>query len=146
MSILVPLADAIVAALNAQPWLPEAAERKFRVRWDLEELTRLRIAVVPRTLVYRPLDRDRDIVEATVEIAVQQKIIVASEDQEVAALVALLEAIARHFRPGRRFNPLPSAVTAKVVLAANQPYVIEHLDELTAFNGSVLVTCEVVEE
>jgi len=125
MSVLVDIADAVVASLNAEPFAPPFTARRVFVPTETnEELARLHVTVVPRTVTIQPLTRNRSTFECTVQIGVQQ----AFDVSDLALADAFLD-IAEKIIDHLRFRDLPIGIgtnaswlriTHEVPIAAEQ--------------------------
>ena len=142
MATIVGLADAVVADLNSEGWsLPFVAQRLYRPRFDLAELTTLKVSVVPRSMTIETASRADDGRRYQLDLAIQQKLEAETAGQ-IDQLLGLAEEIARFFR-SRRPASLPQAVCVKV---ENEPvYAVEHLDELQCFTSVIRLTFLVVD-
>lgn len=142
--MLIALADAVVSELNAGSWgLAFTAARALRPRLKLEDLGALRVTVIPRGMTMAALTRGSAIRTQTVEISVMQRVssaVPATEEAAVEALVALMEELANAFKPPYVVDGAGHAVVTDVALAADKPFVEEHLDEAGLFNGSLVLT------
>lgn len=139
MAVILDIADAVVAELNNTPFsLPFTAERHYRPRYDLAEMTTLRVSVVPRSSEAQGLNRELDGYDYVIDIAVQQR-----TDMSQAALDALMtlaEEIADHFRE----HSLTTYPDARCTEVRHEPvYAFEHLDELRQFTSIVTLTYRV---
>lgn len=136
---ILAIADAVVAQLNATAFSrPVAAERHYLPRFELAEMTELRVSVVPRSVTSKGLDRNRDSFDHRVDIAVQQKI--EPTPGNLDALMVLVEEIADHFRS----EPLAGYPQARCTEVENVPvYAAEHLDEFRQFTSVVTLTFRV---
>lgn len=139
MAIILDIADAVVAELNAHAFSrPVTAERHYLPRFDLQEMSGLRVSVVPRALVNKPLDRGRDSFDYQIDVAVQQKIDLSKAALD--ALMVLVEEIADHFRK----QPLAAFPSARCIEVKNEPvYAQEHLAEFHQFTSVVTLTFRV---
>ena len=75
MSVIIDLADVVVALLNAETFAPTfTAERKYRPADDLGDLSTLTVLVVPKTQVLEPLTRGTNRNEYTLDIGVMKRV------------------------------------------------------------------------
>lgn len=145
MSIMRRLATATANWLRDEQWslafTPEVAYRPTRT---LESLSTLACTVAARTMTLTPWDRSGTAQKRVqIEINFQQRIdpqTGVGRDELLDNLVELLEEVANRLEPGTVFTELPEVSVAEVAIANDQPFVIENLDDLNAFNGSVVVT------
>jgi hypothetical protein len=139
MAVILDIADAVVAQLNATPFSrPVTAQRHYQPRFELAEMTGLKVSVVPRAAVAKSLDRNRDSFEYQIDVAVQQRTDMSQASLD--ALMTLVEEIADHFRT----QPLSGYPAARCVAVANEPvYALEHLDELRQFTSVITLTFRV---
>ncbi len=136
---IVQIADAVVAELNAAAFsLGFTAERHYLPKFELSELTTLRVSVVPREIASTSLDRNRDSFDYLIDVAVQKKVDPSVENLD--ALMALVEEIADHFRS----EPLVGLPQARCTEVKNAPvYALEHLDEFRQFTSVLTLTFRV---
>ncbi len=139
MAVILDIADAVVAELNATPFSqPVTAQRHYQPRFELLEMSELKVSVVPRSLVSKTLDRHRDSFEYQIDVAVQQKTDLSQASLD--ALMTLVEEIADHFRT----QPLASFPHARCTEVQNEPvYALDHLDELRQFTSVLTLTYRV---
>ena len=145
MSIMRRLATATANWLSSQPWslafTPTVAYRPTRT---LESLSTLACTVAARTMTLTPWDRSGTAQKRVqIEINFQQRLDPQTgfdRDELLDNLVELLEEVANRLEPGTVFTELPEVSVAEVAIANDQPFVIENLDDMNAFNGSVVVT------
>ncbi len=136
MAVIIDIADAVVAQLNGTPFSqPLTAERHYQPRFELAEMTGLKVSVVPRAVVANGLDRNRDSFEYQIDVAVQQRTDMSQASLD--ALMTLVEEIADHFRT----QPLAGYPNARCVEVKHEPvYALEHLDELRQFTSVLTLT------
>jgi len=141
MSILVDIADALVADLNGHEFTQAfTAVRRYLPHYTLEELATLRVTVVPVSISESLADRSRVRGEYTMEVGVEKKI---AQEADVDSLLALLEEITDHVRMGRL--ALAGGETAFWIRTEVEPaFAPEHLEELRAFTGVIAATYRVV--
>jgi hypothetical protein len=140
MSLVIDIADAVAAELNAAPpgtfSQSFTAQRRVLPEFDLEGLADLRVTVVPRSVEITGSTRSASQYDIAVDIGVQRKL-GKDLDAEVAALSSLVDAIRDYLR--RR--PLASLPWATWVSIANEPvYSPEHLAEQRVFTSVLTVT------
>lgn len=138
MSTIIDIADAVVAHLNAGSFSqPVSAQRIYQPAFTLEELTDLRVSVVPRSTSITTASRDSSTFECSVDVGIQKKI---GEENEIDGLLDLVEELAGHLRLKR----LPGAPDAAWVGIAHEPVVsTEALNEHRAFTSVLAVTYRV---
>jgi len=92
------VADAVVTELDGESWSLEfTAMRAWRCRHKLDELTTLRVTVLPGPSSVETLTRGRDTEKYTTDIVIQKQVD-PDDNTAVDALVALAEEIRAHFR------------------------------------------------
>lgn len=144
MSVLVQIADAVAASINtaaADGVFPEPLEavRAHRPSFDLEELAKLRVSVVPRSTVITALARLQSQYECMVDVGIQQRV-PAGDDARVDALLELAEAVGDHLRH-KRLPEFPEAAWSSI---AHDPVLApEHLDERSTLTTVLSVTYRV---
>lgn len=146
MSVLVQIADAVAASINAAAAdgvFPEPLEavRAHRPSFALEELDELRVSVVPRSVVITALARLQSQYECTVDVGIQQRVPAGDGgDARVDALLELAEAVGDHLRH-KRLPEFPEAAWASI---AHDPVLApEHLDERSTLTTVLSVTYRV---
>jgi hypothetical protein len=140
MSLVIDIADAVTAELNAAPagtFDPAFnTERRVLPEFGLEDLAELKVTVVPKGVEITGSTRAASQYEIAVDIGVQKKC-GKDLDTEVAALATLVDQIADHLR--RR--PLSAAPFAAWVGITNEPvYAPDHLAEQRVFTSVLTVT------
>ncbi len=143
MSIVVDIADAVTAELNAAPagtFDPAfSAERRVLPVFELADLAELRVTVVPKGVQITGSTRSASQYDISVDIGVQRKLPPGDKnlDAEVTTLGTLVDEIADHLRQ----RPLSTAPYATWVSTANEPvYAPEHLLEHRVFTSVLTVT------
>lgn len=143
MSIVVDIADAVTAELNAAPagtFEPAfTAERRVLPVFELADLAELRVTVVPKGVQITGSTRSASQYDISVDIGVQRKLAAGDKDldAEVATLGSLVDEIADYLRQ----RPLSAAPFATWVSIANEPvYAPEHLLEQRVFTSVLTVT------
>lgn len=139
MAVILDIVDSIVAQLNGGSFSqPLVAERHYQPKFDLSEMTELKVSVVPRSLASKTLDRNRDTFDYLIDVAVQKKTDMTQASLD--ALMTLVEEIADHFRT----QPLASYPNARCTDVKNEPvYSLEHLDEFRQFTSVITLTYRV---
>jgi hypothetical protein len=139
MAVIIDIADAVVTTLNAGTFTPTfTAERHYLPRYELPDLTTLRVSVVPKGIASQALDRNRDRVDYRIDVAVQQK--AGVELATLDGLMTLAETIADYLQE----TPLVGYPQARCVELVHEPiYAPEHLDEFRAFTTVMTVTYRV---
>ena len=140
MALIIDIADAVAAELNAAPagtFDPAiAAVRRVLPEFELADLAELKASVVPKAVEINGSTRSASQFDLQVDIGVQKKL-GKDLDTEVAGLCGLVEAIAGYLR--RR--PLAAAPHAAWVRTQNDPvYAPEHLAEQRTFTSVLTVT------
>lgn len=139
MSIVIDIADAVTAQLNA-PDSPLAglatARRVYRPSFDLPAMKNLQVSVVPRGVEMTGATRTLTRMDVEIDIGVQHKP-PTLDDAALDGLMTLTAAIADHLR-GRALTQAPAAAW---VATANRPiYAPEHLEQLRQFTSVLTVT------
>jgi hypothetical protein len=139
MAVILDIADSVVAQLSGGSFSqPLTAERHYQPKFELSEMTDLKVSVVPRSLASKTLDRNRDTFDYLIDVAVQQKTDMSQASLD--ALMTLVEEIADHFRT----QPLASYPNARCTEVKNEPvYSLEHLDEFRQFTSVITLTYRV---
>jgi len=143
MSLVLSVADAIVAALKAEP-LKLDAVRAYRPEFELAELKTLRVSVVPRGIEITSLGRNANQHDVSVDVGVQQKV----DPDDMAALDALMakvQQIADELRLRRlELSGGGSAGAGVWVKTANEPvYSPDHLQTKQVFTSVLTFTFRV---
>ncbi len=140
MSVIIDIADAVAAELNAAP--PETfsetftAERRVLPDFELADLASLKVTVVPKRLEITASTRSASSCEIAVDIGVQKKLS-ADPDVEAAALIELVEQIGDYLRQ----RVLDGAPYARPAAIANDPvYAADHLAEQRTFTSVLTLT------
>lgn len=125
MSMIVDVADAIVASLNTGSFSQAfTAERKYQPVFDLPHLADLKVSVAPRSIVSEVATRQKSSFDCTIDVGIQKKL-VAEDTTEIDALLALAEEMLIHLRDTRL-----EGVAAAWVRVEHSPVVsLEHLDQ-----------------
>ncbi len=140
MSVILEIADAVVASLNAGSFALEfEAERKYQPVFELQDMQTLHVSVVPKSLAITTAARDSGFFDVAIDVGVQKKVN-ADESAELDALMNLVEQIADHLRM-KRLDDAPNAAWLGV---ANEPvFAPEHLEQWRQFTSVLTVTYRV---
>lgn len=140
-NVLIELADAVVAELNATTWSWSfTAKRTYRPRFDLKELASLRVSVVPVTSSTEATGRAVTEVAPAVDVAVQQKVAGPDDMATIDGLMGLLQEVQDHFLGGGltlASGPQAACIGCTQVPGAEAGYSVKLLDEHHAFTGIV---------
>ncbi len=140
MATVLNVADAIVQTLSAATLSqPITVERLYVPNYRIEDVSDLKVTVVPREVTVASLDRRRDWQEVAIDIAVQKKFD-EGDAAEIDPLVALVEEIAELFKHSR-LDSFPAAMWVKtqhVVL-----YSTEHWEQYRQFTSLLTVSFRV---
>jgi len=139
MSLIVQVADAVTAELNAGTFTPAfTAQRRVLPVYELSELADLRVTVVPKSVEITGSTRAASQHDLTIDIGVQQRVPPESDvDDVVLELGGLVDAIADYLRR-RELGQLPGV---NWVRTTNDPvYAPEHLTERRVFTSVLTVT------
>jgi hypothetical protein len=140
VSVILDIADAVVASLNAGSFgLEFEAARKYQPVFELQDMQTLHVSVVPKSLAITTAARDSGFFDVAIDIGVQKKVN-ADESAELDALMNLVEQIADHLRM-KRLDDAPNAAWLGV---ANEPvFAPEHLEQWRQFTSVLTVTYRV---
>ena len=140
MSLVIDIADAVAAELNAAP--PDTfsqavtAARMVLPEFDLEDLAELKVTVVPKAVEITGAARSGSQYEIAVDVGVQKKL-GQDLDTEVAALATLVEEISDYLCR-RQLAQTPWAAWTAI---RNEPvYAPEHLAGERVFTSVLTVT------
>lgn len=140
-NILIELADAVVAELNATTFSQAfSAKRSYRPRFDRKELASLRVSVVPVVSSTEVTGRAVTEVAPAVEVAVQKAIDGPEDTATIDGLMGLLQEVQDHFLGGGltlASGPQAACIGCTQVPGAEAGYSVKFLDELHAFTGIV---------
>lgn len=140
MHVLLTVADAVVAALNAGSFSqPFTAQRSYRPTYEPADLSDLRVTVVPKSVEVTNASRSESHYDCTVDIGIQQK----TDPGQLPLLDELMQLVgevADHLQQ-QRLAALPSA--AWVSLANEPAFAPEHLHEQRIFTSVLTVTYRV---
>ena len=141
MSTIATIADAAAAHINAGTFSqPVNAVRMYQPAFTLEDLTDLRVSVVPRTVGIAAASRDSSVFECVVDVGIQRKLPAEGAEAEIDALLDLVEEIADHLRLKR----LPDAPEAAWAGISHEPLVSsESLEQHRVFTSVLSVTYRV---
>jgi len=140
MSLVIDIADAIAAELNAAPpgTFSQAltAERQVLPIFELADLAELKVTVVPRSVQITGSTRAASQYEIAIDVGVQKRVS-KQVDDDVETLGTLIDEIADYLR--RR--QLGQATYAAWISIDNEPvYAREHLAEQRVFTSVLTVT------
>jgi len=140
VSVILDIADAVVASLNAGSFTLEfEAERKYQPVFELQDMQTLHVSVVPKSLAITTAARDSGFFDVAIDIGVQKKVN-ADQPAELDALMNLVEQIADHLRM-KRLDDAPNAAWLAI---ANEPvFAPEHLEQWRQFTSVLTVTYRV---
>ncbi len=144
MSLIIDIADALTAELNAPPqgtFIESfSASREYRPQFELADLKNLRVTVVPRSIDITSITRDTNQHDVSIDVAVQKKI-VADDPHAMDDAMRLVEQVADYVR-GRRLTECPCAAWTRT---ENAPiYSPEHLERHQVFTSVLTLTFRVV--
>ncbi|MCZ2341690.1 MAG: hypothetical protein LC104_07820 [Bacteroidales bacterium] len=136
---IVSIAEAVVDELNDADFSQElTAARHYLPRFELGDMTTPHVSVVPRSIASTGLDRNRDVFEYQIDVAVQKKIEPSLVNLD--ALMVLVEEMADYFRS----QPLAGYPAARCTEVVNSPvYAPEHLEEFRQFTSVLTLTFKV---
>jgi len=144
MSLLADTAEAVADALNVQEFGQSlAARRGYRPEFELREMDRLHVTVVPGNMEEEPLDRACTMFRPRVDVAVQQRI----DPGDVAGidrLMDLVERIAAALRGGT-LTLAGGAVARWSGAEWSTPYAPEELKSRHLFVAVLTLAYEVVQ-
>lgn len=140
MSVVIDVADAVVASLNVGSFpLPFTAVRKYLPAVELSDLAALNVTVVPKAVEITAATRTSSYFDCTIDIGIQQRVN-PDEPAELDALADVAEQIVDHLR----LRPLDTLPAAAWMSIAHEPmFVPEHLDQQRVFTSVVSVTYRV---
>lgn len=139
MPMLTDIADAVTAKINAASIAPGlAAERILLPVFELKDMKKLKVSVVPKARKIVQGTRTENINEIQIDIGVQKKI---SNDDELDGLMKIVEDIAGLFK-AERLDGYKKAICVKV---ENEPvYDHEHLRQLRQFTSVITLAFKVL--
>lgn len=138
MSVIVAIADAVTAEINAGSVLPAGvqAERHYIPTFELKDMDTLHVSVVPRGVAIQPMGRTYCQHDVQVDVGIQQRF-GDGEQIEVDALMHQVEQIS-DLLGGKRLSQLPGVAWLR---SQNDPiYVPEHMDQLRQFTSVLTLT------
>ena len=140
MSLVIDIADAVAAELNAAP--PDTFSQAFTAvrlvlpEFDLEDLAELKVTVVPKAVEITGAMRSASQYEIAVDVGIQKKL-GQDLDVEVAALGTLVDEISDYLCR-RQLSATPWAAWSAV---RNEPvYAPEHLAGERVFTSVLTVS------
>ncbi|MBL8812297.1 MAG: hypothetical protein JNM43_19190 [Planctomycetaceae bacterium] len=143
MSVVSDVADAIVAELNAATLSqPVSAVRAYLPQYKLSEMQALHVTVVPKGLVVANPDRSRSQSDYSFDVAVQKKY-GSGSNEELDALVQLVQDIILLFRTKQRLDSFPNAFWLKTEVPVL--YAPEHMEQLRQFTSVLTLTYRVIQ-
>jgi len=141
MSVIVAIADAVTAELNAGGFSePFTAQRLYRPQFELADMDTLHVTVVPQGISIEAVGRGLNQYDFRIDVAVQKRFS-EGDAAELDPLMQLVEAIVDYFR----FKRLETTPEAAWVKTENAPiYSPEHMEQLRQFTSVVTLTYRVV--
>jgi len=145
-SMVIQLADAVTAALNAATLSQSfSAARYYLPEFDLKEMKDLHVSVVPAELDEEIADRGRDRAEYKIPVAVPKRVAKQEppglDNAAIDALMQLVEEIDDLFR----HKPLAGYPEAHWTKTENKPiYDPKHLQEHGQFTSLLALTFRVM--
>jgi hypothetical protein len=137
----VEIADALVAALNAQSWTPSfQAERAYQPSFELKELKTLKVTVVPKGVTITQITREKASHDYQVDVGVQKKF-QKGDAVELDPLMQLVQDLANIFR-AKRLTGMLAAMWLKSEISPL--YSPEHMEQYRQFTSVVTFTFRVV--
>ncbi|MBN2585003.1 MAG: hypothetical protein JXL80_18220 [Planctomycetes bacterium] len=114
MALIVDIADAVVTALNGQEFSQAfEAARRYVVEFELEQLSELRVSVVPRAVDWAIVSRSKGQFDYEFDVALQKR----SDPTDLEAcdaLMGLVEEVADFLRGLGRLVESPAAAVTGV--------------------------------
>lgn len=133
MSVLTTALDAIATALNAEGFpLAFVAEASLRPRVEAKQLQSLRVLVTPGTITHIRQARGVLSRNLQVHVAIQARI---TDEEQIGEYLTLAEQI-EGFLAGRLFDGRFLCTGTE----REQPFAIDHLDEMAVFTTIITVT------
>ena len=141
MPILTDIAQAVTDALGTLAYgEPVIIERSYLPRFELADMSQLRITVVPAAIEVASASRAQAVERYRIDIGVQKKL-TADDLQAIDTLIQITQQIADLFR----FRRLPSLASAVWVKTEHEPlYDPQHMEELRQFTAVIRLTFQVV--
>jgi hypothetical protein len=143
MSVIIDLADAVTAKLNAGGFtIPFTAVRSYQPLFELTDMQDLHVTVVPAAIPdmghASRFNRQRDY---RIDVAVQQKF-ETGDAVELDPLMALVEEIVNAFDG----QPLAAVPNSFCVAVANDPvYSQDHMEQYRQFTSVITLTFRVIQ-
>ena len=138
MSAIIPITDAVVAALNSGTFSqPFTARRLYVPNFDLKDMKDLHVSVVPRGVELSTASRSLLQHDVQIDVAVQKKLPQDTTDDMavIDELMGLVQEIADVLRAVGRFGD------TLWVKTENKPvYSPEHLSQLRQFSSVLTLT------
>ena len=144
MSLVIAIADAVVAVLKAEP-LKLDAVRAYRPEFELPELKTLRVSVVPQGIEITSLNRSVNQHDVSIDVAVQKKVDPANH-AVLDSLMTQVQQIADELRLRRLDLPGNGSGggTAIWIKTENSPiYSTDHLQTKQVFTSVLTFTFRV---
>ena len=143
MPVITDVADAIVVELNAATFSqPVNAVRAYLPQYKLTEMQNLHVTVVPKGIVIANPDRSRSQSDYSFDVAVQKKFSTGS-NEELDALLQLVQDIVLYFRHTQRLESFPNAIWMKTEVPVL--YAPDHMEQLRQFTSVLTLTYRVVQ-
>lgn len=141
MNHLSAIAASVTDALNAADLsIPVVAKRSFKPAFDLQDLTDLRVTVVPQTVVPSTASRSAQQDDVTIDIGVQKRVDPNDLDA-MDALLSLVTEIDRHLRR----KPMAADGTKAAWIKSESQLVQKHLVSHRSFTAVVRLTYRTIE-
>ncbi len=135
MSRINDLVDSIVAGLNAESFsIAFTATRTYRPVFDLQDMSTLRVSVVPKAIEIAANTRANSMRDLIIDIGIQQKLAAAGQS-DMDALMDLVEEIETYLRENRVFGEAAWTTTINAPVFSQ-----EHLADLRQFTSVLSVT------
>lgn len=133
---IIQLADAIVSDLNTHTFSQSfIAQRTYLPRWQLEELTSIRVSVVPKDDVGERASRSQWQEDYQLDVAIQQKL-GTNETAEMDTLILFAQELADYFKTR---NPTGNLATLTAVAFAPL-FDPEHLEKYKSLTTVITLT------
>jgi hypothetical protein len=142
-SLIADLCDAMVTSLNGASLSQTfTAQRLYQVRYTESELSTLRVSVTPGPAQWNTVARDVDDRQVDVDVAVQKKLPAQYDNDDVDALLVLVEEIVEHFRQAALSAGSINVICMEraLVPGADSAVAREHLEDHRAFTGVIRTT------
>lgn len=135
-SALIEIADAVVAELNAAAFSqPFTAQRVYVPNFSAQELTTLKVVIVPRGEEGSIANRSATQHEYTVDIGILKKVAQPTPDQ-IDPLMLLAQEIGDYFR----FRTLSGRTERWLKTEVRTPYSPEHVEQQRQFLAVLSLT------